>query len=140
MIGDRDYFETLASANIEKFEESGTTKVITADPHAYTVLKEEYAKSVEIEVYHFSEIAAGLIEEGRLEPAGEVKMKAVYHDPCRLGRRQGVFEEPRKVLEAIGGLELLEFKRHHKIKNHCKIQFLKIRMIHKILILIYQMI
>ncbi|MBU4175939.1 MAG: (Fe-S)-binding protein [Actinobacteria bacterium] len=119
MIGDRDYFETVAAANTEKIEESGAGKVITADPHAYTVLKEEYAKAIDIEVYHFSEIAAGLIDEGKLKLANEVKVKAVYHDPCRLGRRQGVFEAPRKVLEAMPGLELLEFERNLKNSLCC---------------------
>jgi len=119
MIGDRDYFETLAAANVEKIEESGTGKVITADPHAYTVLKEEYTKAIDIEVYHFSEIAAGLISEGKLKPSSEVKAKAVYHDPCRLGRRRGVFDAPRKVLEAIPGLELLEFERNLKNSLCC---------------------
>ena len=119
LIGDRDYFETLAAVNIERIEQAGAGKVITADPHAYTVLKEEYAKVIDIEVYHFSEIAAGLIDDGGIKPSKEVNIKAVYHDPCRLGRRHGVFDQPRKVLEAIPGLKLLEFERNLKNSLCC---------------------
>ncbi len=119
MIGDRDYFETLAAANIENFEKAGVTKVVTADPHAYTVLKEEYTKSYDMEVVSFAELAAGLIRDGKLKPSKDVKVKAVYHDPCRLGRRQGVFDEPREVLAAVPGLELLEFERNRKNSLCC---------------------
>ncbi|PKQ28724.1 MAG: hypothetical protein CVT63_01360 [Candidatus Anoxymicrobium japonicum] len=114
LIGDRDFFETFAAANIEQFEKAGVTKVVTADPHAYAVLREEYTKTYDMEVYHFAEMAAKLIKDGALKPSKEVKVKAVYHDPCRLGRRMSVFDEPRAVLEAIPGLQLLEFERARK--------------------------
>lgn len=119
LIGDRDYFETFASANIDNFEAAGVSKVITADPHAYAVLKEEYTKAYPMEVYHISEIAAKLIADGKLSPSKDVKTKAVYHDPCRLGRRLGIFDEPREVLAAIGGLTLLEFERARKNSLCC---------------------
>ena len=114
MIGDRDYFETLAAANIEKMEQAGVNKVVTADPHAYAVLSEEYVKGLPLEVYHFAQLADRLIEAGDLKPEKEVRVKAVYHDPCRIGRRHGIFEEPRRVLEAVPGLELVEFERSRK--------------------------
>lgn len=119
MIGDRDYFETFASANIESFEKAGVTKVVTADPHAAAVLTEEYTKSYDMEVLSFAELAAKLVSEGKLKPSKNVKTKAVYHDPCRLGRRLGVFDEPREVLAAIPGLELLEFERARKNSLCC---------------------
>jgi Fe-S oxidoreductase len=119
LIGDRDYFETLAAANMAKMEQAGVDKVVTADPHAYAVLKEEYSKSLPIDVYHFAELASKLIGSGKLKPEKEVKVKAVYHDPCRLGRRHGIFEEPRQVLEAIPGLELIEFERARKNSLCC---------------------
>jgi Fe-S oxidoreductase len=95
-------------------EQAGVTRVVTADCHAYSVLSEEYTKAIDIEVTSFAEMAAKLIKDGALKPSKEVKVKAAYHDPCRLGRRQGVFEEPREVLEAIPGLELVEFERARK--------------------------
>lgn len=119
MIGDRDYFETLAASNIDKMEKAGVNKVITADPHAYAVLKEEYAKSLPIEVYHFAEIASVLVKEGKLKPEKEVAVKAAYHDPCRIGRRHGMFDEPRELLRSITGLELVEFERARKNSLCC---------------------
>jgi Fe-S oxidoreductase len=59
-------------------------------------------------------MAAALIKDGKLKPSAPVKMKAAYHDPCRLGRRSGIFDEPREVLGAIPGLELVEFERARK--------------------------
>lgn len=119
MIGDRDYFETLAAENIERMEEAGVKKVVTADPHAYWVLEEEYTKAIDIEVYHISQIASEMLDEGKLKPEKEVRVKAVYHDPCRIGRRHGIFEEPRGVLKSIPGLELIEFERSLKNSLCC---------------------
>lgn len=119
MIGDRDYFETFAEANIENFEKAGVTRVVTADPHACAVLAEEYTKSYDMEVLSFAELAAKLIRDGKLAPSKDVRTKAVYHDPCRLGRRLGVFDEPREVLSAIPGLELVEFERARKNSLCC---------------------
>jgi Fe-S oxidoreductase len=114
LIGDRDFFENFADANISLFEQAGVTKIVTADCHAYAAIKDEYTKAADLEVKSFAEVAAQLIKDGALKPSKEVKVKAVYHDPCRLGRREGIFDEPRAVLEAIPGLELLEFERARK--------------------------
>jgi Fe-S oxidoreductase len=114
LIGDRDFFETFANANLDLFEKAGATKIVTADCHAYSVINEEYTKAAELEVVSFPEMAAALIKDGKLKPSAPVKMKAAYHDPCRLGRRSGIFDEPREVLGAIPGLELVEFERARK--------------------------
>ncbi len=119
LIGDRDRFEEFAEKNIEKFAAAGVSKLITPDPHAYAVLKEEYTKAYDMKVYHLSEIASSLISKGKLKPSKSVNIKAVYHDPCRLGRRHGVFDEPRNVLKSIPGLELLEFPRSKKNSLCC---------------------
>ncbi|MHB8894606.1 MAG: (Fe-S)-binding protein [Candidatus Geothermincolia bacterium] len=114
LIGDRDFFETFANANLDNFEKAGVTRIVTADPHALSVMKDEYTKAADLEVVSFAEMAAKLIKDGKLKPSKDVKAKVAYHDPCRLGRRQGVFEEPREVLAAIPGLELVEFERARK--------------------------
>jgi Fe-S oxidoreductase len=119
LIGDRDYFETLAGANISLFERAGVKKVVTADSHAYAVLKEEYTKGADIKVWSFAKLAAKLLKDGALKPAKEVKVKAVYHDPCKLGRLGGEFNQPRRLLKAVPGLELLEFERAQKNSLCC---------------------
>ncbi len=119
LIGDRDRFEEFAAKNIENIEKAGIKKIITPDPHSYAVLKEEYTKASDIEVYHLSEILADLISKETIKPGGKVNMKATYHDPCRLGRRHGKFEEPRIILRSIPGFELLEFPRSRKNSLCC---------------------
>jgi Fe-S oxidoreductase len=60
---------------------------------------------------HYSQFLAEAIERGKLKPVKAVKKKVTYHDPCFLGKRSGVYDEPRRVLKAIPGLELIEFGR-----------------------------
>ncbi len=113
LLGDRDLFETFACENIGTFNRLGVSTIVTPDPHAAWVFKEEYARELDpgVEVRHTSEVFSRLLGEGALKPEGEVPMKAVYHDPCKLGRRFDIYQEPREVLRAIPGLELLEFPR-----------------------------
>ena len=60
------------------------------------------------EVIHITEYLLGLMNAGRLELTKEVQKKITYHDPCYLGRHNGIFEEPREVLKKVSGLELIE--------------------------------
>jgi len=113
LIGDRDFFETYAFENIERFNQLGVKMIITPDPHAAWVFKEEYTRELndDIEIKHISEILSRLVRKGELKPEKEVPLKAVYHDPCKLGRRFDIYKQPRRVLESIPGLELMEFPR-----------------------------
>ncbi len=113
LLGDRDFFETYADSNIETFNSLGVKTIVTPDAHAAWVFKEEYGRELnpDIKVLQISQQLSRLIKKGQLKPEKEVKLKAVYHDPCKLGRRFDIYEAPRRVLEAIPGLELLEFPR-----------------------------
>ncbi len=113
MLGDRDYFETYAYDNIQTFNSLGVKLIVTPDTHAAWVFKEEYGDLLdpEIKVMQISQLLSRLLRKNVLTPQKEVAMKAVYHDPCKLGRRFDIYEAPRRVLRAIPGLELLEFPR-----------------------------
>jgi Fe-S oxidoreductase len=113
MLGDRDFFETYAAENIETFNSLGVKLIVTPDTHAAWVFKEEYAQELDpdIKVMHISQLLSRLVKKNQLKLEKEVAMKAVYHDPCKLGRRFDIYNAPRRVLEAIPGLELLEFPR-----------------------------
>jgi Fe-S oxidoreductase/nitrate reductase gamma subunit len=118
--GEEYLFQTLAQANIETLRRYGFQKIVTACPHGYNTLKNEYPQfGGAFEVWHHSAFIAQLIESGRLHPvkAWEKGMVA-YHDPCYLGRYNGVLSEPRRVLQAVPGLSLVE-PAHHGRRALC---------------------
>jgi len=107
--GDEELFKRLARENIKTFIEHGVKKILVSSPHCYHTFKNEYPEfRVHFEVVHISQFLFELIREGRLKPSKEIGQKLTYHDPCYLGRHNGVFEEPRDVLKEIPGLNFNE--------------------------------
>ncbi|MBI2917744.1 MAG: (Fe-S)-binding protein [Chloroflexi bacterium] len=107
--GHEGLFKRLARDNIVAFVENGVKKVLVSSPHCYHAIKNEYSEfKVNFEVVHISQYLFQLINEGRLEPARAYGKKVAYHDPCYLGRHNGIYDEPREVLGKIPGLELVE--------------------------------
>jgi Fe-S oxidoreductase len=113
ILGDRDFFENYAFENIETFNKLGVKMIVTPDAHDAWVFKEEYQPQLnpDIQIKHISQALSNLVRKGQLKPKKKVPLKAVFHDPCKLGRRFDIYEPPRKVLRAIPGLELVEFPR-----------------------------
>jgi Fe-S oxidoreductase len=107
--GEEDLFRRLAKENIKTFIDNGVKKILVSSPHCYHTFKNEYPDfMVNFEVIHLSQYLFQLIEEGRLELSGSYEKKVAYHDPCYLGRHNGIFDEPRDVLNGVSGLELCE--------------------------------
>jgi Fe-S oxidoreductase len=107
--GNERLFKHLARENIKTFIENGVKKILVSSPHCYHTFKNEYPEfKVNFEVVHISQYLFQLINEGRLKPTKEYGKKVTYHDPCYLGRHNGIFDEPREVLKKIPGLELSE--------------------------------
>jgi Fe-S oxidoreductase len=113
-IGNEYLYQTLAKANIETLNRYNVKKVVTACPHCFNTIKNEYKDfGGEYEVFHHSQFIAQLIHEGKVKPSKGVDETITFHDSCYLGRWNNVYEQPRAVIESIPSARLVEMKQHH---------------------------
>ncbi len=118
-IGNEYLFQTMAVELAETINGYGIKKIITTCPHGYNCLKNEYPQfGGNWEVYHHTEFLHRLLQEGRLSPRRPLDKKLTFHDSCYLGRYNGLYEEPRELLQAIPELRLMEMERHRR-KSFC---------------------
>ena len=119
LAGERGLFEMLAQKNAKEFRKYKFNEIITTDPHAFNALKNEYPQlGISYPVRHYTQFLAERIEQIKPLLVKEVKAKVAYHDPCYLGRTNGVFDEPRDLLGAIPGVELVEMT-HQRTNSLC---------------------
>ncbi len=109
--GDEEGFRKLAKINVQVIKESGAKRVIFVCPEGYNAFRNDYPRYVgalPFETVHLTELLVEHLDELGL---GELAETVTYHDPCRLGRYLGIYDEPRRVIQAIPGIELAEMRK-----------------------------
>ncbi len=107
--GDEELFKRLARENIKAFIDNGVKRILVSSPHCYHTFKNEYPEfMVKFDVVHIAQYLYELIASGRIALARAYDKRVTYHDPCYLGRHNGIYDEPREALKKLAGLTLAE--------------------------------
>jgi len=119
-MGDKE-FERIAADNIKQINSLNIQTLVSSCSGCFKTIKEDYPKvgKLNFEVLHTVEFLRRLVEEGHLSFQTPVEKRVTFHDPCHLGRASGVFEDPRILMQAIPGLELIEMPRSREYSRCC---------------------
>ncbi len=119
-IGNEYLFQTLAKANIETLNRYQVKKIVTACPHCFNTLKNEYKDFGGLyEVHHHSQFLAQLINEGKIKPTKTLDETVTFHDSCYLGRWNNIYDQPRNVIQSLPAVNLVEMKKNHDESMCC---------------------
>lgn len=112
-LGEAGLFEMLAEDNIERFNSLGIEKIVTLSPHAYNAMRNLYPRyGGKYMVLHYTQMLLKLIEEGKLDVSKGFDAQVTFHDPCFLGRWNGEYEAPRRLLRKVPHLRLTEMEKN----------------------------
>jgi Fe-S oxidoreductase len=117
-VGEEGLYELLREKNQQALGAAKFKAILTTDPHTLNALKNEYPLASGVTVRHYTEVLDELIQQGRLPVKPKLTGRVTYHDPCYLGRYNGVYEPPRRILGALG-VELAELPRHRERSFCC---------------------
>jgi Fe-S oxidoreductase len=118
-MGEKGLFELLVEENVKLFQKYNINQVVTSCPHSYHAFKNRYGETSFTAVHH-TQLLSNLVDQDKLKFSKSFDRKIIYHDPCFIGKQNGIFEEPRKVLESIPGATLLEFDRNRERSLCCE--------------------
>jgi Fe-S oxidoreductase len=108
-VGEEGLFEMLVDKNRQAFAKAKFQTIVTTDPHTYNTLKNEYPEMGA--VLHYAELLDQMIASGKIKFSKKLGYKVTYHDPCYLGRYNGIYDAPRRVIEATG-CQIVEMPRN----------------------------
>lgn len=118
-LGNEYLFQIVARQNIENLKKYGVKKIVTACPHCFNVLKNEYPQfGGDFEVVHHTQFLVELLRSGKLKFQRKLAERVTYHDSCYLGRYNDIYDEPRWVLRSLLEAEPVEMRRH-RAKAFC---------------------
>jgi Fe-S oxidoreductase len=118
-IGAADIAADLTRKNTDMFLKAGVGKILALSPHCLNSFKKNYEGLQDITTLHTTELLDELIQKGDLKPVNKVDLKVTYHDPCYLGRHSGIYEAPRRIIEAIPGATLIEMQNSRERSFCC---------------------
>jgi len=117
-LGEKGLFEELAKSNLDLFDQFGIREIIVTSPHCFHAFKNRYER--ELQVKHSTQYLASLLDSGKLKPSKKIEKVVTYQDPCFLGKHNGIYDEPRKIIESIPGLRFVEMSRTRERSVCCE--------------------
>ena len=119
-MGETGLFAYLSEANMEMFKQAESNHIVTGDPHSFYSFTQEYPdKGNSLRVQHYTQFLNELIDDGKLKLTTKLNKTVTYHDPCYLGRHSELFEEPRKLIQSIPGVTLVEIENNKQDSDCC---------------------
>jgi len=114
-LGNEYLFQLQAEKNIELLKSYGVKRIVTACPHGYNTIKNEYPQfGGKFEVIHHTELIARLIKEGKLKIKKGMGELVTYHDPCYLGRYNDIYQPPRQIIKSIPETKMAEMEKNRE--------------------------
>jgi Fe-S oxidoreductase len=118
-MGEKGLFDLLVEDNLKLFESRRVELIVSTSPHCYDVFKNRYG-NIDFKVQHYTQFIADLIDSGRLILTRGIEKTITFHDPCFLGRRNNIYDEPRRILENIPRAKFIELDRSRERSLCCE--------------------